>query len=80
MEKNRTAVSLLLLAIGAALLIYGLSSRATVVSSDEPNQVSAPSGLPATQAVANDGVAQETPSQARKPEEEAKKAPAACPT
>jgi len=80
MEKNRTALSLLLVAVGAALLIYGLSSRATVVSSDEPNQISTVSEVPATQVVAKDGATQETPDQVKKPDGEAKKAPAACPT
>lgn len=82
MEKHRTAVSVLLIVVGAGLLLYGLSSRAGVASSSEPSQVqvSPTSEVPATQPVAADGkVAQETPSQAKK-EEAPKKAAAACPT
>lgn len=83
MEKHRTAVSVLLIVVGAGLLLYGLSSRAGVASSSEPSQVrvSPTSEVPATQSVAADGkVAQETSSQAQKTEEAPKKAAAACPT
>lgn len=82
MEKQRTAMSLVLIALGAALLLYGLSSRADIASSDEQAQVQIPptTELAADREVAKGAVAQETPPQVKKPEEEAKKAPAACPT
>jgi len=83
MEKHRTAVSILLIVVGAGLLLYGLSSRAGVASSSEQSQVQVPptSEVPAMQPVAADGkVAQETPGQAKKTEETPKKAAAACPT
>jgi hypothetical protein len=89
MEKQRTTFFLVLIVLGAGLLAYGLSSRAAVVSSDEQVQPVSTSELPAapavapaggTQEVAQAAAATETPSQVRKPDADAKKAPAACPT
>ena len=80
MEKHRTTVSVLLIAIGAGLLIYGLSSKATVVSSGEQGQVSATSELAVTQEVARGGVKRDESGQIKKTYEQGEKAPAACPT
>jgi len=90
MEKQRTVISLVLIVLGAGLLVYGLSLRAEVAaSSDEQSQVQAqvqvqvpstPEATAAQETVAKDEVKQGEPSQAKKPAEDTKKAPAACPT
>jgi hypothetical protein len=80
MEKQRTVVSLVLVAIGVGLLLYGLSSTAAVVSSGEQGQVAATSELAITQEVARGGVKRDESGGVKKTYEEGEKAPAACPT
>ncbi|HNS22400.1 MAG TPA: hypothetical protein PKH24_17970 [Sedimentisphaerales bacterium] len=90
MEKHRTGASVILIAIGAALLLYGLSLRAEVAApSDEQSQIqgqvlvevpSTPEPPAAQGTVAKDEVKQGEPSQVKPPAKEATKVPATCPT
>lgn len=88
MEKHRTAVSLLLVAVGASLLLYGLFARAAVISSSEPSEVAeavVATPEPAVaqqqqQEVAKDDVKPVESGQTKKASEKVEKAPAACPT
>ncbi len=86
MEKHRTGASVVLIAIGAALLLYGLSSRADVAApSDEQSQVqvqvpSAPEPPASQGTVAKDAVKQGESNQVTPPAKETTKAAAACPT
>ncbi|MBP7052546.1 MAG: hypothetical protein KBE65_16155 [Phycisphaerae bacterium] len=86
MEKHRTGASVVLIAIGAALLLYGLSLRAEVAApSDEQSQVqvqvpSAPEPPASQGTVAKDEVTQGEPNRVKPPAKEPTKTPAACPT
>ncbi len=88
MEKHRTDASAVLIAIGAALLLYGLSLRAEVAApSDEQSQVQGQVQVPSVPeppasqgTVVKDEVTQGEPNRVKAPAKEPKKTPAACPT
>lgn len=83
MEKRRAALSLLLVAVGTGLLLYGLLCwQSTVVSSGEPTQgqPAVQSELALVQEVARGRLKREESGQIKKTYEEGGKAPAACPT
>jgi hypothetical protein len=82
MEKRRTTLSLLLTAVGAGLLFYGLFSQAAVVSlgEQEKGQIVPQSELAVVQEVARGGLKRDESGEIKKTYEEGEKAPAACPT
>jgi len=80
MHKRRTVVSLLLLAMGALFLTYGLFAKSNVASSDGQGQVAPTSEMAVTQEVARGGVKRDESGEVKKTYEEGEKAPAACPT
>ncbi len=80
MEKQRTVLSLLLVAMGLGLLAYGLHPRASAVPAGDEGQVAPMSELAVTQEVARGGVKRDEAGEIKKTYEEGEKAPAACPT
>lgn len=82
MEKRRTTLSLLLAAVGAGLLFYGLFSQSAVVSfgEQEKGQIVPQSELAVVQEVARGGLKREESGEIKKTYEEGEKPPAACPT
>jgi len=80
MEKQRIAVSILLVVVGAGLLLHGLLARAAVVSSGEQGQVAPTSELAITREVARGGLVRDEAGEVKKTYEQGEKAPAACPT
>jgi len=81
MENRRTALSLLLVAAGAILLICGFFAQTAVVSSGEDGQkVTALSEASITREVARGGVTRDEAGQIKKTYEDGQQAPAACPT
>ena len=80
MEKHRTAISLLLVAIGVSLLAYGLFARVALVASGQPGQITTVSELSITHEVARGGVKRDKSGEVKKTYGEGKKAPAVCPT
>ena len=81
MENRRMALSLLLVAAGAILLICGLLARSSIVSSSEQGQkVTALSEAAITQEVARGGLTRDEKGQIKKTYEEGQQAPKACPT
>jgi hypothetical protein len=96
MEKRRATLSLVLTAVGAALLVYGLGFRASVATSSDPNTPASPgtgavtparaiaasglSELTVTQEVARGGLKRDESGRIKTTYEKGKPAPAACPT
>ena len=80
MQTRRMVLSILLVAIGALLLTYGLFAKSNVASSGEQGQVASTSEMAMTQEVARGGVKRDESDQVKKTYEEGEKAPAACPT
>lgn len=80
MQKRRMVMSVLLMAIGALLLTYGLFAKSNVVSSDGQGEVSPTSEMAITQEVAQGGLKRDESGEVKKTYEEGQKAPAACPT
>jgi hypothetical protein len=73
-------LSIVLVAIGAFLLTYGLFAKSNVASSGEQGQVAPASEMAMTREVARGGVKRDESGQVKKTYEEGQKAPAACPT
>jgi hypothetical protein len=82
MEDRRTALSLLLVAAGAILLVYGLLSRSSVVSSGEQGQekVATMSEFAIVREVARGGLKREEPGRIKTTYGEGQRAEDACPT
>ena len=80
MEKQRTAISVLLIALGLGLLAYGLFGQSATVSSGQPGQIATMSELSITREVARGGVTRDASGEVKKTYGEGKKPPAACPT
>jgi hypothetical protein len=81
MEKQRTTLSLLLLAVGVVLLIYGLFSPAAAVSpgGQDPNGAVVYSEPAVTREVARGGLERDESGRIKKTYE-GEQAPDACPT
>ncbi len=82
MEDRRTALSLLLVAAGVALLVCGLLSRPSIVSSGEQGQekVVAMSEFSIVRDVARGGLKREPSGQIKTTYGEGQQAADACPT
>ena len=96
MEKRRAGLALLLVAVGAVLLVYGLSFRSVATGSSNTGAPPAPgvgtftpvsattvtaaSELDITREVARGGVKRDESGAIKKTYEEGTQAPKACPT
>jgi len=82
MENRRTALSLLLVAAGVILLICGLLSRSSVISSGEQGQeqVAAMSEFSIVRDVARGGLKREPSGRIKTTYQEGQQAAEACPT
>ncbi len=96
MEKRRAGLALLLVAVGAVLLVYGLGFRSVAVTPGAATPpltpgagtitpasavtAAAASELAITQEVARGGVKRDESGALKKTYEEGKQAPQACPT
>jgi hypothetical protein len=80
MEKKNVALTILLLAGGVLLLVYGLSTKFDILPCEGEGPPAAMSEVALTQEVTRGGVAREESGEIRKTYEEGEEPPEGCPT